>query len=140
MGILISGTTNDILVNGISVATDAEVSSAVAPLATKVDSSSFTGTNQSLSANGYQKMPGGLIIQWGTTTAVSAASGTSTTVTLPTPFITGCMMAIASNTGVVASNSSYNTTAKSTTSFTVQRANSGNTDTGATFNWFAIGI
>ena len=34
MGILISGTTNDITINGTSVATDAEVSSAVAPLAT----------------------------------------------------------------------------------------------------------
>lgn len=34
MAILISGTTNDITINGVSVATDAEVSSAVAPLAT----------------------------------------------------------------------------------------------------------
>lgn len=34
MAILISGTTNDITINGASVATDAEVSSAVAPLAT----------------------------------------------------------------------------------------------------------
>ena len=30
MGILISGTTNDITINGVSVATDAEVTSAVA--------------------------------------------------------------------------------------------------------------
>lgn len=34
MAILISGTANDITINGTSVATDAEVSSAVAPLAT----------------------------------------------------------------------------------------------------------
>lgn len=34
MGILISGTTNDITIDGVSVATDAEVTSAVAPLAT----------------------------------------------------------------------------------------------------------
>lgn len=34
MAIVLSGTTNDILVNGVSVATDTEVSSAVAPLAT----------------------------------------------------------------------------------------------------------
>ena len=26
----------------------------------------FKGANQSLSGNGYQKLPGGLIIQWGT--------------------------------------------------------------------------
>lgn len=34
--------------------------------ALKVALSSFTGTNQSLVNNGYQKLPGGLIIQWGT--------------------------------------------------------------------------
>lgn len=34
MAILISGTTNDITINGASVATDAEVTSAIAPLAT----------------------------------------------------------------------------------------------------------
>jgi len=34
--------------------------------ALKVALSSFTGTNQSLVGTGYQKLPGGLIIQWGT--------------------------------------------------------------------------
>ncbi len=37
MAIVLSGTTNDILVNGVSVATDAEVSSAVAPKANTAD-------------------------------------------------------------------------------------------------------
>ena len=32
----------------------------------------FTGTNQSLTSNGYQKLPGGLIIQWGIISGVSA--------------------------------------------------------------------
>lgn len=31
----------------------------------KVALADFTGTNQSLSGSGYQKLPGGLIIQWG---------------------------------------------------------------------------
>lgn len=44
----------------------------------------FTGTNQQLAANGYQKLPGGLIIQWGFT-STTTASGTTT---LPTPFPT----------------------------------------------------
>ena len=34
-------------------------------LAAKVALTQFTGTNQSLNASGYQKLPGGLIIQWG---------------------------------------------------------------------------
>lgn len=37
MAIILSGTTNDITVNGVSVATDAEVSSAVAPKANTSD-------------------------------------------------------------------------------------------------------
>lgn len=31
----------------------------------KVALADFTGTNQNLSGNGYQKLPGGLILQWG---------------------------------------------------------------------------
>lgn len=45
----------------------------------------FTGTNQSLNSNGYQKLPGGLIIQWGSS---STTSGGGTALTLPTPFST----------------------------------------------------
>ena len=47
MAIVLSGTTNDILVNGVSVATDAEVSSAVAPKANTAD----VNTQLSLKAN-----------------------------------------------------------------------------------------
>ena len=42
------------------------------------------GTNQSLAVNGYQKLPGGLIIQWGN--IASAASGAIVTVTFPIAF------------------------------------------------------
>jgi hypothetical protein len=94
---------------------------------------------RSFAVNGYQKLPSGLIIQWGTTTAASAASGTSTVVTLPVAFVTACVTALATNTGAAAGNSTYNTTGKSTTSFTVQRGNNQNIETGASFNWFAIG-
>ncbi|MBO4119827.1 hypothetical protein J5T34_03620 [Cupriavidus gilardii] len=44
----------------------------------------FTGTNQSLGASGYQKLPGGLILQWG---GVSAANGLGN-VTFPIAFPT----------------------------------------------------
>ena len=42
----------------------------------------FTGSNQSIGSNGYQKLPGGLIMQWGS----FSQTGTSTTVTLPIAF------------------------------------------------------
>ena len=37
-----------------------------------VYTTNFTGTNQSLTENGYQKLPGGLIIQWGIISGISA--------------------------------------------------------------------
>jgi hypothetical protein len=51
-----------------------------------VYTTNFTGTNQSLGASGYQKLPGGLIMQWGETGAMSG--GQSLTVTYPIAFPT----------------------------------------------------
>jgi len=93
----------------------------------------------SLSGNGYQALPSGLIVQWGTSTASSAFSGTSTIVILPISFVSACVTAVATNTGSVVGNSTYNTTAKSVSSFTVQRGNNQNHETGTSFNWLAIG-
>jgi hypothetical protein len=47
----------------------------------------FTGSNQSLSSDGYQKLPGGLIIQWGTFTP----SSSTTSLTFPIAFSTACL-------------------------------------------------
>lgn len=47
----------------------------------------FTGVNQSLTSNGYQKLPGGVIIQWG----VANASDPGTIVTFPVAFPTACI-------------------------------------------------
>jgi hypothetical protein len=46
----------------------------------------FTGANQSFAATGYQKLPGGLILQW---TNITIGSGGSTW-TFPTAFPTAC--------------------------------------------------
>lgn len=53
----------------------------------KVALSSFTGTNQSLTDNGYQKLPGGLIIQWGAVGIIS----NPTTWTFPIAFPNKCV-------------------------------------------------
>lgn len=50
-----------------------------------VYTSSFTGSNQSLGTNGYQKLPGGLIIQWGYVSVSPAWFGTAT-ITYPVAF------------------------------------------------------
>ena len=54
-----------------------------AAAALKVALADFTGSNQSLAASGYQKLPGGLILQWGTGTGGAAF-------TFPIAFPTAC--------------------------------------------------
>jgi hypothetical protein len=49
-------------------------------------SATFTGTNQSLAANGWQKLPGGLIIQWGSTANNVGNNNNSYNVSFPTSF------------------------------------------------------
>lgn len=56
--------------------------------------SQFTGTsNQLLSSNGYQKLPGGLIMQWG------RVPDTGQTYNFPIPFTTQCLNMVAALTG-----------------------------------------
>lgn len=54
----------------------------------------FTGTNQSLGTSGWQRLPGGLIMQWGNTVAIDPA--TTLDVTLPITFPTTAYTVIAS--------------------------------------------
>lgn len=84
---------------GLSARTATETRTGVVELATDAEARAFTankfidgaklasamtGSNQTLGANGYQKLPGGLVIQWGVTSAF-AVDG-ETTVTLPVAF------------------------------------------------------
>lgn len=50
----------------------------------------FTGTNQSLGGNGWQQLPGGLIVQWGT--AIVPITGLA--VSFPKPFPNTCFMVV----------------------------------------------
>lgn len=43
----------------------------------------FKGANQSLAPSGYQKLPGGLIVQWGVINAISGVGDSANVVTLP---------------------------------------------------------
>ena len=55
--------------------------------ADKVPYAAFQGANQSLTTGGYQRLPGGLIMQWGTLTTTSAADSS---ITFPVAFPTAC--------------------------------------------------
>lgn len=87
--------------------------------------------SQAFSASGYQRLPSGLIIQWGTATTPLAAT---TGVTLPIAFPTANVASFANGNG---SSGDKNTTvsAKSTTSISIFNGDNG----ASTCSWLAIG-
>ncbi len=65
--------------------------------ADKVALTAFLGANQSLATSGYQMLPGGLILQWGTTPVLST---TLTSVAFPIAFPSACRsVALTNSTG-----------------------------------------
>ncbi|MFN4328293.1 MAG: gp53-like domain-containing protein [Limnobacter sp.] len=90
----------------------------------------------SLSANGYQRLPSGLIVQWGTSAAVAADA--TVTVTFPIAFPTACHSVVANAVSPVTSGAvwpTFNVNNKTTTNFQLIN-DGGNTAPG---NWIAIG-
>lgn len=95
----------------------------------------FTGTNRNTSQlSGFQRLPGGLILVWGS----SSASTTTASVTLPVSFQTGPLIALATDQGTQPSPPAY-----SSWDFTNSTVNSlqflFNTPPSG-FSYFAIGI
>jgi len=75
--------------------------------------SNFTGANQSLSsASGFQKLPGGLIVQWG-----SGVGSNGAVVTLPTAYPNANRMVVGSD---VAGFQVFGCTSRNLTQFTIQ--------------------
>ena len=92
----------------------------------------FTGTNQSLSASGYQKLPGGLIIQWGVYQNGPAAS-TTVTISFPMAFTANYVAIPISN-----SSADLNLTVLNYTTTTFQIRNASAINSANAF-WIAIG-
>lgn len=98
-------------------------------------------TNTSTSASGYQKLPSGLIIQWGTS-SVGAGSGSSATISFPLAFpnnvfvVNPCFQqAGATPAGV----SGLLVAGLALANFTVKRSNYSNLDSFTGIAWVAIG-
>lgn len=104
-------------------AIDAIIAATATPLA------SFTGANQSLAASGYQKLPGGMIMQWGVYTATA-------TISFPIAFPSACFAVFTGQTNGGGDGSTANVTAQNytTTQFDLQ-ANANELPG----KWFAIG-
>ena len=105
----------------VELATDAEAQAFTAGKA--IDGAKLNTArkvaNQSLGASGYQKLPGGLIMQWGSYTTASTPGGT---VTFPTAFANAC--AIVNLTATGGTDEDY-VVSKNTTSFTYAGSSSG---------------
>ena len=97
-------TINNTGVTSVSAGTNISVSGSTggvtisAPNA--LNAANFTGSNQSLSTNGYQKFPGGFIIQWG-----YANSGN---ITFPIAFPNSCASVTCATDRTDGSNNGYN--------------------------------
>jgi hypothetical protein len=88
----------------------------------------FTGSNQSLTTSGYQKLPGGLIIQWGNIYFTSSGG----TLTYPIEFPTACLIVFGTRDGND-QNNNLGVTSFTKTAATTNPGGDGN------FTWLAIG-
>jgi hypothetical protein len=99
----------------------------------------FTSTGlQSLASEGYQKLPGGLIIQWGTGTS-SGTSRPNFTKTFPVSFPTACLSVQVIPVDAVQSYQAMLHASPTTTAFNGCITTDTYVSSGIAFMWFAIG-
>ena len=128
----------------VELATNAEVD-AGSDTSRAITPAGLFSLARSLAANGYIKLPGGLIVQWGETSAISQDSG-STAVTFPLAFPTACRAVALSVVNSAASTTanfdqSAQLVSKSTTTFNVLMQAHASAATSTTFPvaWIAVG-
>jgi hypothetical protein len=100
---------------------------------TKVATTAFSNPGSAVSANGYQKLPSGIVLQWGNSGNISANSSATVTYPLAFPNNVFSITSTPTNNGVPANASAV--TNNNTSNFTQ------NNGTGSTcsFYWMAIG-
>ena len=91
---------------------------------------------RSITSSGYQRLPGGLILQWGNTT--TNASGVAT-VTFPLAFGT-CFIALAADAEATAANVGYGGVSYNNTTLTLTFARNAAAVNIGSCVWFALGI
>jgi hypothetical protein len=100
-----------------------------------LNSNTLTLGTSSISANGYSRLPNGLLFQWGT--SASVAQDSSTTVTFPVAFTTLYSVTFTGRQAInTTSGGSDTVSASNTTTFTIAHGADGT----STFYWMAIGV
>lgn len=120
-------------------ASDAEAqgfSIANKPISPATLNAALKGSNQSLAVNGYQKLPGGLIIQWGSTANI--AVGATLNVVYPVAFPTACRSFVCLANNILAGVYQFTTNARSLSSTNVLSYSS-NSGGSSGVDWIAIG-
>lgn len=97
----------------------------------------FKGTNQMLAPTGFQKLPGGLIRQWGEASTDNAGA---VVITFPTPFARQCVTFKCEETGVTeASGITFSHGEPALDQVKVYSSAAGTTNAAKRFTWEAIG-
>ena len=116
-----------------------DISGNSATVTNGIYTTNFTGSNQQLAASGWQKLPGGLIMQWGTVSA--AAANSTTAVTFPIAFPNAVFSVVATVEGDTTTGSAGNLGAIKTNAITTSTFNLVYSDdvTSTSIRWFANG-
>jgi len=97
----------------------------------------FTGANQSLATSGYQKLPGGLIMQWGTVPSTNDGNNQAITFPLTFPTAVTSIQVTGNNITTTANAAHWIANGITTAGFTA-RFNS-TMSMASTATWFAVG-
>jgi hypothetical protein len=122
-----------------------DISGNAATVTNGVYTTNFTGANQSLGTNGYQKLPGGLIMQWGNVN-VSPTLGGTTTVSFGVAFSSAVYSIVATPINITASlpgdkRDSWTVYSVTTSQFVLRSDVENMPDSpGLNYYWFAIGV
>lgn len=129
------GTTE--LANSAVTSTKLASGAAVANIGfTPVNPSEFTGANQSKSTSGYQKLPGGIIIQWGRATSLANGNGVATvTDNFPIAFTTCYVFTATPYSNTLSLDGDWGTVFTNTGYGARHRTNSS-----LSYSWIAIGV
>jgi hypothetical protein len=112
-----------------------DVSGLQGALDARVPWSEYNGSGrQSLTANGYQRLPGGLILQWG---SVFITANSTATVTYPISFPNAAFIVIADGGETVTNRQDNGPAVSSFNNFNASITNG--IDVGISTRWFAIG-
>lgn len=114
---------------GASTATDGQVY-----VADGAGSGAWTGDSDFVGTSGYDTLPSGLIIQWGTATSQAGEGVPSITTNFPTAFPTACLSLVATKSNVTPNAEGDTSVAYNATQYGIR-----DRDGAYSYNWLAVG-